>query len=60
MQKRLLELAKENLGLLILAAIIGAAFLFLRTPADDVTSEDELAALLHAGKPVLVQLFSNT
>lgn len=55
-----LKLARENLGLLLLVAIVGGLYLFLRTPADDVASEEQLAAVLSAGKPVLVELFSNT
>jgi hypothetical protein len=51
---------RENIGLLILAAIVGALYLYLRTPADTVATEGEFAALFSAGKPVLVELYSNT
>jgi len=59
MQKAL-QLAKENLGLLILIAIIGGAYLFLRTPSSNVASAEQFAALFSEGKPVLVELFTNT
>ena len=57
---RLLQLAKHNLGFLILIAIIGGAYLSLRTPASDIASEEQFAALFTAGRPVLVEFFSNT
>jgi len=59
MQKAL-QLARENLGFLILIAILGGAYLFLRTPASSVASAEQFAALFREGKPVLVELFTNT
>jgi hypothetical protein len=57
---RLRKLVRENVGWLILVIIVGGAFLFLRTPGDEVASEEEFTAILSGGKPVLVELFSNT
>ncbi len=57
--KRLLRLVKENVGIIILVALVGGAYAFLRTPESDLT-DDEFAAVMNAGKPVLVELFSNT
>lgn len=54
------KVVKENAGLLILAAILGAMYLYLRTPGDTVDTEQELAILFGAGRPVLVELYSNT
>ncbi|MDH7488351.1 MAG: hypothetical protein QHH80_02450 [Anaerolineae bacterium] len=54
------KVVKENAGLLILAAIVGAMYLYLRTPGDTLATEAELAAVFSAGKPVLVELYSNT
>lgn len=56
---RLLRLLKENIGIIILVAIVAGAYAFLRTPQSDLT-DDEFSAVLNAGKPVLVELFSNT
>lgn len=53
------KVLKENAGLLILAAILGVLYLYLRTPGDTVATEQEFAALFAAGKPVLVELYSN-
>jgi len=57
---RIPKVVRENIGLLILAAIVGALYLYLRTPADTVATEGEFAALFSSGKPVLVELYSNT
>ncbi|GAB4403807.1 MAG: hypothetical protein Kow00123_15210 [Anaerolineales bacterium] len=54
------QVVKENAGLLILAAIVGAMYLYLRTPGDTLATESELTAVFSAGKPVLVELYSNT
>lgn len=51
---------RENLGVLVLAAIMGALYLYLRTPATAVKTEADFTALFAAGKPVLVELYSNT
>ncbi|MBC7259100.1 MAG: hypothetical protein H5T65_07605 [Chloroflexi bacterium] len=57
---RIARVVKENIGLVILAVILAASYAYLRTPADTVATEQEFAALFSAGKPVLVELYSNT
>lgn len=57
---RVWKFLKENAGLLILAALVGAMYLYLRTPGDTLATEAELAAVFAARKPVLVELYSNT
>lgn len=54
------RVVKENIGLLILAVILAASYAYLRTPATAVKTEVDFAALFAAGKPVLVELYSNT
>ncbi len=56
--ERLLQLVKDNLGIIILLAIVGGAYAFLRTPQSDITHE-EFLAVTTSGNPVLVELFSN-
>jgi hypothetical protein len=57
--ERLSRLVKENIGIIILLAIVAGAYAFLRTPHSGLT-DDEFSAVMTAGKPVLVELFSNT
>lgn len=50
---------KGNLGLILVLALIAGAFLLLRTPRSAI-SADQLNEMLASGRPVLVELFSNT
>jgi hypothetical protein len=60
MSKAVLSFLKENLFVLAVLAAIVVAFVVLRTPPSDVQSPEELQVLLAGGRPVLVELYSNT
>ena len=51
---------RENALLIIVLLGIAGAFIFLRTRGTKLESVDELDALLKAGQPVVVEIFSNT
>jgi len=57
--KAMLRLLKENLVLILVIAAIGAAYLLLRTHPSDVSSQEELEALMAGDRPVLVELYAN-
>jgi thioredoxin 1 len=59
MRSRLLRLVRENLLLILIVAVIGGAYLFLRTPEGDVTSLAALDEALAAGRPTLLEFYSN-
>ena len=59
MSSQLLHLLRENLLLIFIVAIIGGAYLFLRTPESDVASLAALDEQLVAGRPTLLEFFSN-
>ena len=56
----MLRLVKENLVLILVIAAIAVAYFLLRTHPSDVSSQEELAALMADGRPVLVELYANT
>jgi hypothetical protein len=51
---------RENLLLLVVFAVIAAAFLLFRTRGTKLESVSEFDALIGTGKPVVVQFYSNT
>lgn len=57
---RIARVVKENIGLVILAVILAASYAYLRTPAGAVATDSQLAEVFAAGRPVLVELYSNT
>jgi len=57
--KAMLRLLKENLVLILVIATIAVAYLLLRTRPSDVSSQEELEALMAGGRPVLVELYAN-
>lgn len=59
MSSRLLRLLRENLLLILIAVVIGGAYLLLRTPESDVASLAALDEQLAAGRPTLLEFFSN-
>ena len=59
MQSALL-LLKENAFYVGLISLVAVGFLVLRTKESDIASLDELDALLAAGRPTLIEFFSNT
>lgn len=60
MSSRLLGLLRENLLLIVIVLAIAGAFLFLRTRESDIASLAALDEQLAAGRPTLLELFSNT
>jgi len=59
MSSQLRRLLRKNLLLILIVAIIGGAYLFLRTPESDVASLAALDEQLVAGRPTLLEFFSN-
>jgi len=59
MRERILRGLRENLALLIVLILIGAAFLFLRTKESDIVSIVDLDAQLASGQPTLLEFYSN-
>ena len=59
MSKRVVQILRENLALLVVLVLIGAAFLFLRTKESDIASLTELDAQLASGQPTLLEFYSN-
>ncbi len=57
--KRLLSLLRENLVLILVLALLAGAYLFLRTPESDVASLAALDEQLAAGRPTLLEFYSN-
>jgi len=57
---RLLRLLRENLSLIVIVVIIGAAYLVLRTPESDLQSLAALDEALAGGRPTLLEMYSNT
>ena len=58
-QNRLLHLLRENLSLIMIVAIVAAAYLFLRTPESDLQSVAALDQALAGGRPTLLEMYSN-
>jgi len=52
-------LADNWLSLLVLGAL-ALAFLLFRTSPSDLASLDELQSLIGAGRPVIIEIYSNT
>jgi hypothetical protein len=50
----------ENWVVVLVVVLLVGAFIFLRTPADTVASVGEFATLVSAGRPTVVEFFSNT
>lgn len=59
MSGRLLALLRENLLLIAIVVVIAGAYLFLRTPESDIASIEALDQQLAAGRPTLLEFFSN-
>ncbi len=55
----ILQFLKANPLLVIILALAGAWF-YLRTSSSDIASIDEFGKAVRSGRPVLVQLYSNT
>jgi hypothetical protein len=58
-RNRFLHLLRENLLLILIVAAIGGAYLFLRTPESSVQSLAALDEALAAGRPTLLEFYSN-
>ena len=56
---RLLGVVRENLLLIVIVVAIAGAYLFLRTSESDIASLAALDEQLAAGRPTLLELFSN-
>ena len=57
--RRVRSFIKENTALIAVLAIIVLAYALLQT-SPDVTTQEELDAVLAGGRPVLLELYSNT
>ena len=57
---RLLHLLRENLLPILIIALLGGAYLFLRTSGSDVASLAALDEQLAAGRPTLLEFYSNS
>ncbi len=51
--------AKANWLLLIFLALIASAFIFLRSKPSNVETLNELDGILSAGRPTVVEFYSN-
>ena len=60
MSSRLFGLLRENLLLIAIVVVIAAAYLFLRTSESDIASLGALDEQLSAGRPTLLEFFSNS
>jgi hypothetical protein len=58
--KKMVDLLRENALFLGSLAVLVAGFLVLRTRGSGLASLDELDALISGGQPVLVEFYSNT
>jgi thiol-disulfide isomerase/thioredoxin len=58
-RNRLLRLVRDNLLLILIVAVIGGAYLFLRTPESSVRSLAALDEALAGGRPTLLEFYSN-
>jgi len=59
MSSRLLVLLRENWLLIAIVIVIAGAYLFLRTTESNIASLDVLDQQLAAGRPTLLEFFSN-
>lgn len=53
------DLLRQNWVLLLVLGLLAAAWLLLRTPADNLSLE-AFQAEVRSGQPVVVEVFSNT
>ena len=60
MSKRILGLLRENLVFLIALTALAGGYFALRTQSTPVDSLGEFDALISAGKPTVVEFYSNT
>lgn len=60
MNKQILNFLRENVLFFIVLSAIVLAFVFLRTRGDDLASLDEFEARISAGRPMVVEFYSNT
>jgi hypothetical protein len=54
------RLLRENWLFLLIVGALAVAFLTLRTSPSDVSSLEEVDALLNSGQPAMVEFYSNT
>jgi hypothetical protein len=54
------RLLRENWMIILVAVLIIAGYVFLRTPGDDLASTDVFDAQATNGTPLLVEFYSNT
>ncbi|GEM_PF-423642 len=57
---RVLQFVRDNFVALLIVIALAAAYFLLRTTPSDIGSLEELQARLNAGKPVLLEFYSNT
>lgn len=53
------QIVRQNVLLLIVLALIGGGYFFLRTRPSDIASMEALEASLHRGQPTLIEFYSN-
>ena len=51
---------QENAFYFVLFGLVGTGFLVLRTTPTSVASMEEFGSMLAAGKPTVIEFFSNT
>ena len=51
---------RENWSVITVIAVMVGAYVFLRTPGDELASTDSFDALVSDGTPTLVEFYSNT
>jgi hypothetical protein len=56
---QMVELIKNNRLLVVLFAVLAAAFLLLRSTPSDIGSVEELNRLLAGGHPTVLAFYSN-
>lgn len=54
------RLLRENWLVILVVALMVGAYVFLRTPGDDLASTAEFDALVTDGTPTLINFYSNT
>ncbi|MBL7198979.1 MAG: hypothetical protein ISS56_02410 [Anaerolineae bacterium] len=60
MNPQMLSFLRENAFFIAVLLILFAGFVLLRTKGTDVGTTSEFDALIGAGQPVIVEIFSNT
>jgi len=56
----LLQLIKDNLFLIILLLVLVAGYFALRNRPSELASLEEFNSVVHSGRPVVVEFYSNT